>query len=286
MPDSLRADAGRLRQILVNLVGNAIKFTEAGEVSVVVALEHEEENETVLHLAVKDTGIGIPVEKQAIIFNAFSQADGSISRKYGGTGLGLAISSKLVQLMGGRIWIESVPGHGSTFHFTVKVSIEAANAASEAVAQELAGTTVLVVDDNATNRRILGEILERWSMRPTVVESGAAALVAVRAATSQGKPFRIVLLDVNMPHMDGFTVVERLRKDDGSTAPVIMMLTSSGAAIEMARCRELGVMAYLTKPVRQKTLRLATRVVPCSSARRLNDHTGRRSVFFSLRTTS
>ena len=255
VPDGLRADAGRLRQILVNLIGNAVKFTEAGEVGVTVAFEQQESSEPVLHLAVTDTGIGIPVEKQVLVFDAFSQADGSISRKDGGTGLGLAISSKLVQLMGGCMWLDSVPGRGSTFHFTVKVSIEETAAAADAATEQLAGIAVLVVDDNATNRRILGEVLKQWRMRPTIVDSGGAALDAVRAEASLGKPFRIVLLDVNMPGMDGFTVAERLSKGDGSKAPTIMMLTSSDAAGEMARCRELGVSAYLIKPVRQKTLR-------------------------------
>ena len=254
VPDTLIADSGRLRQVLVNLVGNAIKFTEDGEVLVSVWTELRDANDAVLHVAVSDTGIGIPIEKQSTIFDAFSQADGSITRKFGGTGLGLTISSNLVRMMGGRIWVDSTEGRGTTFHFTLRVGVQATAASPDAVPPELAGLSVLVVDDNATNRRIFEKTLENWRMRPTLADSGAAALAAVRDAQDRGEPFRLVLLDVTMPGMDGFTVATRLMEDGSLTAPTIMMLTSSGEASDTARCRELGIAAYLVKPVRQAAL--------------------------------
>jgi two-component system, sensor histidine kinase and response regulator len=260
VPETLVADAGRLRQVLVNLVGNAIKFTKQGEVLVSVWTEPQEAPNTadaVLHVAVSDTGIGIPADRQSMIFDAFSQADGSITRTYGGTGLGLTISSNIVRMMGGRIWVESTPGRGATFHFTVRVQVQPTQAPADAVSPGLAGLPVLVVDDNATNRRIIEKTLEKWQMRPALADSGEAALAAIREARDRGQPFRLMLLDVTMPEMDGFMVARRLREDDGLTTPTIMMLTSSGDAGDTARCRELGIAAYFVKPVKQAALRQA-----------------------------
>ena len=255
VPNHLMADSGRLRQVLINLVGNAIKFTDTGEVVVHVWMERTEGSEGLLHVAVSDTGIGIPPEKHQQIFEAFSQADGSITRRYGGTGLGLTISSNLVSLMGGRLWVESTVGVGSTFHFTAAVQVlpDAADADAAPLIQ-LRDLAVLVVDDNATNRRIFEKTLEKWNMRPTLVDNGPAAIAAVRDAEQRGEPFSLVLLDANMPDMDGFAVAQQLTSDPTVTPPTIMMLTSSGEVHDAGRCRELGIASYLVKPVRQAAL--------------------------------
>jgi two-component system sensor histidine kinase/response regulator len=257
VPDRLVADAGRLRQVLLNLIGNAIKFTDHGEVVVRVFLDSMDATSGQLHVAVRDTGIGIPADKQAVIFEPFRQADGSTTRKYGGTGLGLSISGQLVGLMGGRLWVKSVEGTGSTFHFTMRVD---PGQASEAVQQPpigLRGLSVLVVDDNATNRRVFEKTLEKWRMRPTLVDGGVAALDAWRAAASRGEPFDLVLLDANMPGMDGFEVAQLLKKDRTAAGTTIMMLTSSGEPQDSERCRQLGIASYLVKPVRQVALSAA-----------------------------
>ena len=249
------ADAGRLRQVLINLVGNAIKFTESGEVVVRAWMERTDNAEGVLHLSVSDTGIGIPADKHQLIFDAFHQADGSITRRYGGTGLGLTISSNLVELMGGRIWVESTPS-GSTFHFTVAVialSDDLENTDGLPL-EALRDMAVLVVDDNGTNRHILEKTLEKWHMRPTVVDNGHDAIAAVRKAPEGKDPFKLVLLDANMPEMDGFAVAKQLTADGGDRAPTIMMLTSSGESFDAIRCRDLGIATYLVKPVRQAAL--------------------------------
>jgi two-component system, sensor histidine kinase and response regulator len=255
VPDTLIADSGRLRQILVNLVGNAIKFTEQGEVLVQVWSEPQTSTAAILHISVSDTGVGIAPEKQGVIFEAFSQADGSTTRKYGGTGLGLTISSKLVMMMGGHIWVESVVNKGSTFHFTVPVRVDV-EGAIKSNPPELIGRRVLIVDDNATNRTIFEKTLTRWQMVPSMVESGAAALRAIADAAAHNLPFDIVLLDVNMPEMDGFMVAERLNADAQAT-PTIMMLSSSDQSGDAARCRKMGIACYLVKPVRQAALRAA-----------------------------
>jgi signal transduction histidine kinase/DNA-binding response OmpR family regulator len=256
VPDALVADSGRLRQILVNLVGNAIKFTEIGEILVKVFSEPQTESEAMLHFSVSDTGIGIPAEKQGVIFEAFRQADGSTTRKFGGTGLGLTISSKLVHMLGGQIWVESAVDRGSTFHFTMPVRVLSEPSASPS-SPEFIGRTVLVVDDNATNLAIFEKTLAKWLMIPTLAASGPAALQALDAARSRGAPFDVVLLDVNMPGMDGFTTAARIREDSGPATPTIMMLTSSDHLGDAARCRELSLSAYLIKPVRQAALRAA-----------------------------
>ncbi|MFL6210577.1 MAG: response regulator [Pyrinomonadaceae bacterium] len=256
VPDRLVGDSGRLRQIIVNLLGNAIKFTTAGEVVARVSVETRTADTARLHFAVSDTGIGIPEEKQRVIFEAFSQADGTTTRRYGGTGLGLSISARLVELMGGSIWVESRVGQGSTFHFTANFGLSAAVAAETNPAEyvSLENLPVLVVDDNATNRLILAELLSSWQMRPTLVDSGAAAIEALVAAQAADRAYALVLLDCHMPEMDGFTLAEQIKQRPELSNPSIMMLTSGGQSRDIARCRELGIAAYLIKPIKQSEL--------------------------------
>ena len=256
VPARVVGDPGRVRQILLNLVGNAIKFTERGEVDLQVEIESQEADWAVLHFCISDTGIGIPHEKQSRIFEAFMQADSSTTRKYGGTGLGLAITSRLVELMEGRIWLESKPDQGSTFHFTAKFGLAKGPLPEPTpfAKVNLQGMPVLVVDDNGTNRRILAAMLRRWSMQPSLAERGHEAVVTMRRAKEMGKPFPLVLLDAQMPGMDGFSVVEQLRQDPTLAGCAIMMLTSAGQRGDAARCRELGIRAYLVKPIRQSEL--------------------------------
>jgi PAS domain S-box-containing protein len=257
-PQTLLGDPGRIRQVLINLVGNAIKFTERGEITVEVNSKSSDSpaQPAAIHFAVRDTGIGIPREKQARIFEAFSQADGSMTRRYGGTGLGLTICKRLVELMDGQIWLESKPGAGSTFHFAVRLPTVPELAAATAAAQpaQLRNMPVLVVDDNLTNRRVLAGILARWGMRPTLVEGGRAGLGALQRAKENGEPFGLILLDGHMPDMDGFSLAERIRSDLSLTRATIMMLTSGGQMGDAARCAELGIAAYLVKPIRQAEL--------------------------------
>ncbi|HEY3329068.1 MAG TPA: response regulator [Capsulimonadaceae bacterium] len=248
VPENLIGDPGRLRQILVNLVGNAIKFTEKGEVVVRVEVEQREDNDVLLHFAVRDTGIGIPADRQQRIFEAFAQADSSTTRRYGGTGLGLAISVKLIDLMGGRIWVESEPGNGSVFHFTARVGVQSDAAAARQSDVHLKGLRVLIVDDNATNRRILQDMLTNWEMKPVLVESAAAALEAMRHAR---EPFPLVLLDGMMPEMDGFELADQIKQHPEFAKATLMMLSSGDRHDDAARCREIGVARYLTKPLKQ-----------------------------------
>ena len=253
LPDVLIADSSRLRQILVNLVGNALKFTEHGEVLVRVS-SAPQSAEAALHVSVTDTGIGIPADKQTIIFEAFSQADSSTTRRFGGTGLGLTISSKLVKMMGGQIWVESTPDVGSTFHFTVPFGVPSEQSATSTY-PELVGRSVLIVDDNPTSRLIVEKMITKWQMIATVADSGQAALIAVQEAQDHDTPFDVVLLDLNMPRMDGFSTAERLRENTSVMPPTIMMLTASDQVRDAARCRQLGVATYLVKPVGQSALR-------------------------------
>ncbi len=261
VPDSLVGDPIRLRQVVTNLVGNAIKFTERGEVVVDVSGgpaigESADPPDIVLHFQVRDTGIGVPSEQQAAIFAPFTQADSSTTRRYGGTGLGLTISTRLVQLMGGRIWLESEVNHGSTFQFTARFGKGTAPASPRVPpeAAKLRGLRVLIVDDNATNRRILEETLANWDMQPLSVDGGPAALVAIDSACAKGSPFDLILLDAQMPDMDGFMLAEQIRKRPGAVGITILMLTSGGQPGDAARCKELGFAAYLTKPVKQADL--------------------------------
>jgi two-component system, sensor histidine kinase and response regulator len=256
VPDGLRGDPTRIRQILVNLLGNAIKFTSAGEVVIQVGIQDESEDEVVLHFAVRDTGIGILLEKQKLIFEAFTQTDNSTTRKYGGTGLGLAISSRLVDRMGGKIWVESEPGRGSTFHFTTRFQLQKISSRKYAPlgAEALRTLSVLVVDDNATNRRILQEMLLAWQMNPELTESGPEALTILELAAAEGTPFSLILLDAQMPDMDGFSVVERIKQNPRLSKSVVIMLTSAGFRGDAARCRELGIQGYLTKPIKRSDL--------------------------------
>ncbi len=271
VPESLRGDPTRLRQVIINLIGNAIKFTSAGEVFLQVGKEEESADGVVLHFAVKDTGIGIPSEKLKTIFQPFTQADGSTTRKYGGTGLGLAISTRLVELMQGRIWVESDPGHGSTFHFNLRFTIHSAAAKPEPLDIEmLRGLPVLIVDDNFTNRRILEELLQQWHMRPTSVEGGPQAFAALEHAKSANTPFPLVLLDAQMPGMDGFAVSEHINRNPKTSGPSLIMLTSAGMRGDATRCREAGINAYFPKPVRRADLLAAIRSV-------LGAHTGEKS---------
>jgi PAS domain S-box-containing protein len=257
VPSVLVGDPNRLRQVLVNLIGNAIKFTERGEVNVRICSEAGEANTRRLRFSVQDTGIGVPPEKQRSIFDPFSQADGSATRRFGGTGLGLTISRQLVELMGGRLWLESVPGEGSTFHFAVPLRVGAVRKQAPAPAVNLEGLSVLVVDDNHTNRRILQQVLRSWSMRPTLAEDARTALSHLERQSAAGRPFPLVLVDKNMPEMDGFDLVQRIRENRRLPEPAMIMLTSAGEPGEVTRCRELGVAAHLIKPVGRTELREA-----------------------------
>ncbi len=261
IPEILRGDFSRLRQVVVNLLGNAIKFTDHGEVALRVDLQSTTATNCVLHFTITDTGVGIPLEKQDSIFDAFSQADNSTTRKYGGTGLGLSISTRLVSMMGGKIWVESKLGQGSTFHFTIGLEVPNSPKPIEigriAPPEILRGVKVLIVDDNRTNCRILEGMLKRWEMRSTSVESGDAALWTLIEAQTTNQPFSLVVTDMHMPGMDGFTFIERMRERPELSAAIVMMLTSAGHRGDAVRCQELGVSAYLLKPIRQSELREA-----------------------------
>jgi signal transduction histidine kinase/CheY-like chemotaxis protein len=251
VPDVVVGDPGRLRQILINLVGNAIKFTDRGEVVLRLTLETRTSDAVWVHFAVQDTGIGIAAAQHRLIFEPFTQADGSTTRHYGGTGLGLAISTQLVHLMGGRLWVESERGQGSVFHCTVRFEVPP-DAAPGPAAEELGrvqGLPVLIVDDNATQRRTLLEVLTAWHMQPQAVESGPAALRALEQAQEAGAPLQLVLLDALMPAMDGFTLAEQLRARPEWVGGIVMMLRATGQGQDTLRCRELGLAAPLTKPV-------------------------------------
>ena len=286
VPNYLVGDSKRLRQVLVNLVGNALKFTESGEISVLVEQESVSAQDVCLHFQVRDTGIGIPPEKQALIFEAFAQADGSTTRKYGGTGLGLAITAQLVELMGGRVWVESpaecgfriwegrvnedlisnpqpeihipqstIGGPGSIFHFTVRCGLPKGTARRSPVnLSGLQNLPVLVADDNARNRRILVETLTSWQMKPTAVDNGRAALFEMTRAAAEQEPYKLVVLDAQMPEMDGFLVAETIRKTPELAGATIMMLSSLDQGNQLARCRDLGLDVYLVKPIGQSEL--------------------------------
>jgi PAS domain S-box-containing protein len=256
VPDALIGDPDRLRRIVVNLVGNAIKFTEHGEVVVQVNVEAHGEPDILLHFSVTDTGIGIPLEKQQHIFEAFAQADSSTTRKYGGTGLGLAISAQLCELMNGVMWVESEEGRGSIFHFTAHFGRPEARGekSGESEPVKLRDLPVLVVDDNSTNRKILEEMIANWRMKPVAAPNGPAAMEALQRAHKNGTPFRLVLLDGHMPGMDGFEVAARVKQDPQLHGAEVILLTSAGRSEDVARAKAVGVAAALSKPVKQSEL--------------------------------
>ena len=242
VPDEVVGDPTRLTQIVVNLVGNAVKFTSVGEIVVKVEIDSQSEDQGVFHFSVVDTGPGIPSDKQKLIFEAFTQSDNSMTRKYGGTGLGLSISSKLVGLLGGRIWVESQPGHGSTFHFTVPFGLHKRSHHELAPVdlEFLRDISVLIVDDNATNRTVLRETLTQWHMKADEAEGGTQAMELLQAAKNAKHPYRLVLLDRQMPGVDGFDLAAQIQQDRGLTEAVVVMLTSAGLKGDAARCRRVG----------------------------------------------
>lgn len=256
VPRHLMGDAGRIRQVLVNLVGNAIKFTHHGEVAVTVADVISEGNQRELEFSVRDTGIGIPLERQGSIFEAFVQADGSTTRHYGGTGLGLAICTRLVDLMGGRIWVKSIPGTGSTFSFRIPLeeATKESTTSTDPKCDSLPCQKVLVVDDNPTNRLILHEILTHWRMDVEVVDQGMLVRETLEAADRSGSQFSLVLLDVHMPGMDGFAVAEMIAGLPCAKNTRVILLSSSDAAHHRNRLQNTKISAYLTKPVKQSEL--------------------------------
>jgi signal transduction histidine kinase/CheY-like chemotaxis protein len=259
-PEFVKGDPNRLRQIIVNLLSNAIKFTAQGEVVVKVEVDSASGEGRWLRFTVSDTGIGISKEKQQIIFDPFSQADASTTRQYGGTGLGLSISTQLVKLMNGKIWMESELGKGSKFFFQIPLEVAEAKDVKTRVlskTEALQGVSALIVDDNRTNRRILSGTLMRWGMVPTTAEGGEEALLQLSEAIKAGRPFDLILTDMHMPEMDGFAFVERVQKTQELTTVTIMMLTSGSHKGDLARCRQLGLAAYLLKPVREHELREA-----------------------------
>jgi two-component system sensor histidine kinase/response regulator len=260
IPRCVRADSNRLRQIILNLLGNAIKFTHKGEVALKVQKEIDETGGDLFHFTVSDTGIGIPHDKLETVFQPFAQADSSTTRRYGGTGLGLSISMRLVHMMGGKIWLQSEVGKGSTFNFTLRLEVpESQSIEPDSILEpdSLVNIKVLIVDDNQTNLRILEAMLTRWGMRTTLVSGGEQALVQLFAALKAGDPYALVLTDMHMPTMNGFTLIERMRQVPEFAAATIMMLTSAGHQGDASRCKDLEVAAYLLKPIRQIELREA-----------------------------
>jgi signal transduction histidine kinase/DNA-binding response OmpR family regulator/ligand-binding sensor domain-containing protein len=255
VPDSLVGDPTRLRQVLVNLLGNSLKFTERGEVNLRVQRDSTDEDSASLHFIVEDTGVGISLEQQAHIFEPFAQADGSTTRRFGGTGLGLTICRQLVQMMGGRIWVVSTPDKGSAFHFTAKFGASRdAEPQDRVETAQLKGTRVLVVDHNLTNRQILEGLLTRWGMKPTLADDYQGALQILRQALEAGERFALVLTDGNTADMGGFHFSEETRKNPELSGATIMMLRSGGPRDDVARCRALGLADYLTKPVGEAEL--------------------------------
>ena len=268
-PEVLVGDPGRLRQVIVNLVGNAIKFTPHGEVLLAADVEACDDERARLRFLVSDTGVGVPAHKQRAIFEAFAQADTSTTRQFGGTGLGLTITSQLVQMMRGRLWVESEVGRGSTFYFTAEFDRPPGAARDRGIAEpvDVRGLRVLVVDDNGTNRRIVSEMLTSWHMRPELAESGRDGFNLLVKASKSNDPFRLAILDGQMPHMDGFQLASRIKHDRRISATPIVILTSMGRPGDAGRARPRGVSAYLTKPVKHSDL-LDAIVTLCGTRRR------------------
>jgi CheY-like chemotaxis protein len=265
VPEDVIGDPTRLRQILVNLTGNAVKFTERGEVSVQVGVQDIRGASVTLHFAVKDTGIGIPADKQEAIFAPFTQADAATTRKHGGTGLGLTISTRLVQMMNGRIWLESEPGKGSCFHFTAEFGIPRLETGSVAPEDfsSLAGVPVLIVDDNATSGHALADVAAGWGLRASLAAGAQDAVLMLQSAARGGSSFPLMLCDAHMPGMDGFALAALVQRDPELSGVKIILLTSGGHRGDGALCRELSVAGYLTKPVRRRELREAIARVLC-----------------------
>ncbi len=255
-PDQLVGDCSRLDQIIVNLIGNSVKFTERGEIVLEVQCQRQTPVDVTLQFSVRDTGIGIPAEKRQSIFEPFTQADTSMTRRFGGTGLGLAIVGQLVRLMGGEITVDSAVGAGSTFRFTLPFPLahESAGGPSAERPSFVEGTRVLLVDDNATNRLILEEMSRSWRMEPTAVSSAHEALQALQAAAERGPAFRLLITDLNMPNVDGLTLTEWVRDQPGLPPPAVIVLTSGARPGDSERCRQLNVSACLMKPVKQSEL--------------------------------
>jgi PAS domain S-box-containing protein len=256
VPQTLTGDPGRLRQILVNLLGNAFKFTSTGGVSVTVTVDGWRPETIAVHFAIRDSGIGIPPERRESVFKAFTQADGSTTRQYGGTGLGLTIASQLVDLMGGTIWVESEVGTGSVFHFTAIFGLTAASVTAVAAASgpDLAGLSVLIVDDDPTSRRLFEAMVLGWRMVPTLAGGAEDAIARLEQAQHGGTPFSVVLCDVQLPEMDGFAFVAAVRAVPLIDDRAVVLLISAGQPTDAARCRELGIAAYLTKPIARPEL--------------------------------
>lgn len=256
VPDEVLGDSGRLRQVLTNLVGNSLKFTEKGEIVVKVDAQNLDDGSMVLHFAVRDSGVGIPLEKVRSIFEAFEQADASTTRQYGGTGLGLAIAERFVHLMGGRIWCESEVGVGSTFHFTARLSIADPGLMppQRRTASLPRDFRILVVDDFAVNRRIVLEMLKNWGLEGIEAKNAGEALDRLREAADAGQPFRLLLTDLNMPEVDGYTLVEEVQQKYGSERPKIILLTSGERSDETERRKRLAIDAHLLKPIKQSDL--------------------------------
>jgi two-component system, sensor histidine kinase and response regulator len=252
VPEALLGDPGRIRQLLFNLIGNSIKFTEQGGIYLRVEEKSEDAASTILHFSVRDTGIGIPEDKQAQIFEAFSQADGSTTRKYGGTGLGLAICVRLVGLMGGKIWVESRPGHGSTFHFTLQLKVQTMQPnETPAQPEPLRNLPVLIVDDQYTNRIVLQAMLEKGGMKPVPVESGREAVEELQKAAKNGRPYPVVVLDSQLTDTDGFDLAREIKDDPNLESSRLVLLSSAGQLGDASRCREVKISGYLVKPVHQ-----------------------------------
>ena len=255
VPEFVRGDPGRLRQILTNLTGNAIKFTHEGEIAIYVTLESETDDAALVRFSVRDTGIGIPRDKMAKLFLKFSQIDASTTRRYGGTGLGLAISKQLVDMMGGRIDVESEEGRGSDFRFTARLEKQPKNAGREMPAPtDLHGVKVLIVDDNATNRNIIATQTAHWGIRASEAPDGPAALSALVEAAERGDPFRIAVIDMQMPDMNGEELGRAIRADERLAATRMVMLSSLGTRGDARRVKEIGFSAYLNKPARHQDL--------------------------------
>ena len=262
VPPDLTGDPIRLSQVLINLVGNAIKFTEHGEVLVDVSLQAVTNGRAGLQFSIRDTGIGIPLDQQGALFQQFQQAHTSGNRLYGGTGLGLAVSKSIVALMGGAIGLKSVPGEGTTITFDDHFDVSPRSPAALPIPseEELRGTPTLIIDDNATNRRILFELARQWKMEPQACDSGESGLAELSRAAYAGSPYRLVLLDEQMPGMDGLAVLERIRGNPVLLSPVVMMLTSCDQVTSAARCRQMGVETYLIKPISSSDLLGSIRV--------------------------